>query len=57
MISAHFRLQRLSVLKQCSDWLREAEPGDEERKLKAVINELRSEFIKQFDSDRSDNET
>ncbi len=57
MIRAHFRLQRLSVLKQCSDWLHEAEPGDEDGKLKAVIDELRSEFIKQFDSDKNDNET
>ena len=52
VIREHFRLQRLAVLKQCSDWLHESEAGDEERKLKAVINELRSEFAKQFDSEK-----
>lgn len=46
VIKAHFRLQHNTVLKQCSQWLRESEAGDEERKLRRVIEELRSELKK-----------
>ncbi len=46
IIREHFRLQRVVVLKQCSDWLRDSEAGDEERKLRRVIDELRVELGK-----------
>ena len=46
VIRQHFRLQHKAVLKQCSEWLHESGAGDEEKKLRRVIDELRSELEK-----------
>ena len=43
------------MLKQCSQWLRESEAGDEERKLRRVIDELRSELKKLTDQENTEN--
>ena len=43
------------MLKQCSQWLRESEAQDEERKLRRVIDELRSELKKLTDDDNTEN--
>ena len=42
------------MLKQCSQWLRESEGQDEERKLRRVIDELRSELKKLTDDDNTE---
>ena len=46
IIQQHFRIQHDAILKQCSDWLHYSEAGDEERKLRRMIEELKQELGK-----------
>ena len=55
VIRQHFRLQHKAVLKQCSEWLHESDGGDEEKKLRRVIDELRSE-LKELTDDEDNKE-
>ena len=46
LIPVHFALQREAILKQCSQWLKEAISPQYEQKLRKAIDELRAEMDK-----------
>lgn len=46
LVAVHFTLQRDVILKQCSQWLREAISPQHEQRLRKAIDELRAEMDK-----------
>jgi len=46
IIKVHFTIQRDAVLKQCSEWLRQAVSTDQERRLRKAVDELRVQMDK-----------
>ena len=52
LIPVHFALQREAILKQCSQWLKEAISPQYEQKLRKAIDELRAEMDKIWASSR-----
>ncbi|XP_065914560.1 ubiquitin conjugation factor E4 A-like [Dysidea avara] len=46
IIKVHFTIQRDAVLKQCSEWLRQAVSTDQERRLRKAVDELRVQLDK-----------
>lgn len=45
-IKVHFTIQKDAVLKQCSEWLRQAVSPDQERRLRKAVDELRVQLDK-----------
>ncbi|XP_064597872.1 uncharacterized protein LOC135464377 [Liolophura sinensis] len=50
LIRKHFTIQKNAILKLCSDWLRECDDEEEERRLRSVVNSLREELEKLSDT-------
>ena len=46
IIKVHFTIQKDAVLKQCSEWLRQAVSPDQERRLRKAVDELRIQLDK-----------
>lgn len=46
IIKVHFAIQREVVLKQCSQWLKNAVSAEYERRLRKAVDELRTELDK-----------
>ena len=46
IIKVHFAIQKDAVLRQCSQWLRQAVSPDQERRLRKAVDELRIQLDK-----------
>ena len=46
MIQVHFAIQQEIIIKQCSDWLKDAVSPEHERRLRKAVDELRAELEK-----------
>ena len=46
IIKVHFTMQKDAVLKQCSEWLRQAVSPEQERRLRKAVDELRIQLDK-----------
>ena len=46
IVKVHFAIQREVLLKQCSQWLKNAVSPEHERRLRKAVDELRSELDK-----------
>lgn len=46
IIKVHFAIQKDAVLRQCSQWLKQAVSPDQERRLRKAVDELRIQLDK-----------